>query len=299
MPDLADLYPDFESRWIDTTAGKLFCRVGGKGAPLLLIHGYPQTNVMWHRVAPALSERFTLVIPDLPGYGWSQVPQPSPDHAPYDKRSMANAMVELMEQIGHIRFRLAGHDRGGRVAYRLALDHPERVEKVAVLDIVPTYEMWAGMDKTLAVKAWHWLFMAQREPLPEMLIKGAPTPFQDWVMSSWTKAKNLSAFDARALSHYRAFFQSPDRIHAACEDYRAGHRIDPEHDTADKEAGRKIAAPLLALWGETGIVAERSPLDTWRDWATKVSGQPIDSGHFLAEENPTATAAALLAFFGR
>src|SRR5688572_17837086 len=146
MPDLADLYPGFESRWINTPAGKLFCRVGGNGPPLLLLHGYPQTNVMWHRVAPKLSERFRLILPDLPGYGWSDVPRASSNHAPYDKRSMANAMIALMEEIGFVRFRLAGHDRGGRVAYRLALDHPERLESLCVLDIVPTYEMWTRMD---------------------------------------------------------------------------------------------------------------------------------------------------------
>jgi len=299
MPDLADLYPDFESRWIVTAAGKLFCRVGGKGPPLLLIHGYPQTNVMWHRVAPALAERFTLVLPDLPGYGWSDVPRQNADHAPYDKRSIANAMIALMEEIGFVRFCLAGHDRGGRVAYRLALDHPERVEKIATLDIVPTIEMWARMDQQMAMKTWHWPFLAQHEPLPEMLIASVPTQFQNWLMASWTKAKDLSCFDERALAHYRAFFENPARIHATCEDYRAGQRIDPAHDAADKKAGKKITAPMLALWGAAGRIPDAgSPLDTWRNWATNVSGQAIDSGHFLAEENPDATAAAMLSFFG-
>ncbi len=297
MPDLADLYPGFESRWITTSAGKLFARVGGKGPPLLLIHGYPQTNVMWHRVAPALTARFTLVIPDLPGYGWSEVPRGDADHTPYDKRSMAKAMIELMEEIGHVRFRLTGHDRGGRVAYRLALDHPERVEKLATLDIVPTYEMWARMDQKLAMKIWHWPFLAQEEPLPEMLIGKAPTAFQDWELAHWSKKQDLSAFDPRALAHYRAFFQSPDRVHATCEDYRAGQSIDLAYDTADKDAGRKIEVPMLALWGDAGIPGERGPLDIWRNWATNVSGHAIDSGHFLPEENPDATAAALLAFF--
>ena len=299
MPDLADLYSSFESRWITTTAGKLFCRVGGSGPPLLLIHGYPQSNVMWHRVAPALAERFTLVLPDLPGYGWSDAPRASAHHAPYDKRSIANALIALMEEIGFVRFRLAGHDRGGRVAYRLALDHPERVEKLSTLDIVPTYEMWARMDHTMAMKTWHWPFLAQPEPLPEMLIGKAPTAFQDWLMASWTGAKNLSAFDERALMHYHAFFENPDRIHATCEDYRAGQTTDVAHDKADRDAGKKIVVPLLVLWGAAGrIPAAGSPLDTWRNWANNVSGQAIDSGHFLAEENPDATTAALLAFFG-
>ncbi|MGE3148607.1 MAG: alpha/beta hydrolase, partial [Pseudorhodoplanes sp.] len=273
MVDLADLFPGFESRWITTSAGKLFARVGGKGPPLLLLHGYPQTNVMWHAIAPQLAAHFTLVIPDLPGYGWSDVPRADAEHAPYDKRSMAAAMIELMEEAGFVRFRLAGHDRGGRVAYRLALDHPERVEKIAVLDIKPTWEMWAAMDQGAAMKTWHWPFLAQAAPLPEMLIEGAPTRFQDWLMASWTKARDLSAFDPRALAHYRAFFQSPDRIHATCEDYRAGQTVDAAHDAADKKAGKTIAAPLLALWGDAGIVAQSTPLDIWRGWAKSVSGQ--------------------------
>ena len=174
MPDLADLFPGFASHWIDTSAGKIFARSGGSGPPLLLLHGYTETNVMWHRVAPALAARFALVIPDLPGYGWSAVPEADAKHAPYDKRSMAKAMVEVMEKLGHVRFRLAGHDRGGRVAYRLALDHPGRVERMATLDIVPTYDMWHGMDANMAMKVWHWPFLAQPYPLPEMLIsKGA------------------------------------------------------------------------------------------------------------------------------
>jgi haloacetate dehalogenase len=207
-------------------------------------------------------------------------------------------MVALMEEIGFVRFRVAGHDRGGRVAYRLALDHPERVEKVAVLDILPTYEMWTRMDQKLAMKVWHWLFLAQPEPLPEVLIGKAPTALQDWELANWSKKKDLSAFDPGALAHYRAFFQSPDRIHATCEDYRAGQSTDLAHDAADRKAGKKIAVPLCALWGAAGIPGDRGPLEIWRDWAEQVSGQAIDSGHFLPEENPDATAAALLEFFG-
>ncbi len=295
--DLADLYPAFESLWIDTSAGRIFARKGGSGPPLMLLHGYAQTNVMWHRVAPPLAERFTLVVPDLPGYGWSDVPAAAADHTPYDKRSMAAAMVEVMEALGHVRFRLAGHDRGGRVAYRLAFDHPGRVERLAVLDIVPTYAMWQRLDHTLAMKVWHWPFLAQPHPLPEMLLGKAPVEYLDWKMASWTKSKDLSAFDPRALAHDRAFFQDPGRIHATCEDYRAGESTDVSHDAADREAGKKITVPLCALWGSAGIPSASGPLDIWREWATKVSGAPIDSGHFVCEENPDATAAALLAFF--
>ena len=298
MPDLADLYPNYASHWVDTSIGKIFTRSGGSGPPLLLLHGYPQTNVMWHRVAPSLAARFALVIPDLPGYGWSAVPQNDAAHAPSDKRSTAKVMIEVMEALGHVRFRLAGHDRGGRVAYRLALDHPGRVERMATLDIVPTYDMWHGMDRFMAMKIWHWPFLAQPEPLPEMLISKAPVDFLDWKMASWTKAKNLSAFDARALEHYRAAFSDPLRIHAFCEDYRAGWGADLANDEADRSAGNKIACPLLALWGTAGIPSETSgPLKIWHEWAVNVSGKPIDSGHFLPEENPQATATALLEFF--
>ena len=294
MPDLADLHPSFAAHWVDTSIGKVFARAGGSGPPLLLLHGYTQTNVMWHRVAPALAESFSLVIPDLPGYGWSAVPEADASHAPYDKRSMARVMVEVMERLGHVRFRLAGHDRGGRVAYRLALDHPGRVERLATLDIVPTYDMWTGMDRNMAMKVWHWPFLAQPAPLPEMLIAKAPVEYLEWKMASWTKAKNLSAFDTRALDHYRAAFSDPLRIHAHCEDYRAGQAADFAHDEADRKVGKTIACPLLALWGAAGIPSEAGgPLTIWRQWAPQAVGQSIDSGHFLAEENPDATARAL------
>jgi haloacetate dehalogenase len=297
MPDLADLFPGYASKWIDTRIGKIFARVGGEGPPLLLLHGYAQTNVMWHRVAPVLAQHFTLVLPDLPGYGWSVAPASGLGHAPYDKRSMANVMIEVMEAVGFARFNLAGHDRGGRVAYRLALDHPGRLQKLAVLDIIPTYEMWHRMDHTLAMKVWHWPFMAQKYPMPELLITKAPVEYLDWKMASWTKAKNLSAFDPRALAHYRAFFSDPSRVHATCEDYRAGETTDLANDEVDHAERNKISAPLLALWGAAGIPSENTPLAIWRDWAKTVVGKAIDSGHFLAEENPAATATAMYEFF--
>ena len=298
MPDLADLHPGFASHWIDTSVGKIFARAGGSGPPLLLRHGYAQTNVMWHRVAPALAARFSLVLPDLPGYGWSVAPEADANHEPYSKRAMAKVMIEIMEKLGHVRFRLAGHDRGGRVGYRLALDEPGRVERLAVLDIVPTWTMWHRMNDKAAMKVWHWPFLAQPYPLPEMLLSKAPVEYLDWKMASWTKRKDLSAFDPRALAHYRAFFSDPLRIHATCEDYRAGRNADLAHDDADRAAGRKITCPVLALWGDAGIPGETStPLAVWREWANEVAGQAIDSGHFVAEENPQATAAALLAFF--
>jgi len=297
--DLADLFPGFESRWIDTATGKIFARVGGKGPPLMLLHGYAQTNVMWHKVAPELARHFTLVVPDLPGYGWSDVPRSTADHSPYTKRAMAAAMVEAMEALGHARFALAGHDRGGRVAYRLALDHPGRLSKLATLDIVPTWHMWHDLDARLAYRIWHWTFLALPAPGPEEVIGRDAVAFWDWKTAAGTKSKDLSSFDPRALAHYRAFFQDPGRIHATCEDYRAGRTTDLAIDDADRAAGRKIACPMLAIWGAAGIPSEtKNPLDTWREWARDVRGFAIDCGHYLPEENAPATAKALIEFFG-
>jgi haloacetate dehalogenase len=294
MPDLADLFPGFASHWIDTSAGRIFARAGGAGPPLLALHGYPQTHVTWHRVAPILAERFTVIVPDLPGYGWSAAPKPDAEHAPYTKRAMAQAMIEVMQALGHVRFRLAGHDRGGRVGYRLALDHPGRLEKAAVLDIVPTWEMWTTMDGKGAMRAWHWQFLAQPHPLPELLLGKAANEYFDLLAANWQR--KAGAFDDRALAHYRASFTDPARIHASCEDYRAGQSTDFQHDDTDRKAGKKIACPLLVLWGNTGAVSQKSPLETWREWASDVRGGPIESGHFLCEENPQATARALLEF---
>jgi haloacetate dehalogenase len=298
MADLADLFPGFASHWIDTAAGRIFARAGGSGPPLMLLHGYAQTNVMWHKVAPVLAQRFSLVIPDLPGYGWSDAPQAERDHAPYTKRAMAAAMVDVMEKLGHARFALAGHDRGGRVAYRLALDNPGRLTKLSTLDIVPTWHMWHDLDARLAYRIWHWTFLALPAPGPETVIGRDAVAFWDWKTAPGTKAKDLSAFDRQALAHYHAFFQDPGRIHATCEDYRAGRTTDLAHDEADRAAGKRIDCPLLALWGASGIPSEtKSPLDTWREWAGDVRGFAIDCGHYLPEENPQATAQALLEFF--
>ena len=298
MPDLADLFPGYKSEWINTRSGRIFARVGGNGPPLLLLHGFSETHVMWHRVAPQLAERFTVIIADLPGYGWSDMPESDEQHTPYTKRAMAKTLVEAMEQLGHVHFALAGHDRGGRVSYRLALDHPGRLSKLAVLDILPTYDYWERMDWRYALKIYHWTFLAQPNPLPETLILGSPDFFLKQKMASQTKSKTLDAIDRRALEHYLAPFRDPSRVHAMCEDYRAGAGADYTYDKADRDAGNKITIPLLALWGDVGIAtAAATPLDTWKTWATDVRGMPIDSGHFLCEENPDATAKALLEFF--
>ena len=298
MADLADLFPGYEAKWIGTTSGRIFARVGGKGPPLLLLHGYSSTHVMWHNVAPKLDDRFTLVIADLPGYGWSDMPESDKDHTPYTKRAMAKALVEAMESLGYVHFALAGHDRGGRVSYRLALDHPGRLSRLAVLDILPTYNYWERINRLYALKIYHWTFLAQLYPFPETLILGNPDFFLKEKMASQTKSRTLAAFDPQAMAHYLAPFRDPSRVHAMCEDYRAGAYADYDIDKADVDAAKKITVPMLALWGDAGIAAAAAtPLDTWTSWATNVRGAPVDSGHFLAEENPDATAKLLREFF--
>jgi haloacetate dehalogenase len=297
MAELAELYPGYGSHFFETSAGKIFVRTGGKGSPVLLLHGYPQTNVMWHRVAPRLAEQHSVVLADLPGYGQSDAPAAGADHSPYTKRDMAQAMVEAMEQLGHEKFAVVGHDRGGRVAYRLALDHPERVTRLSTLDIIPTWEMWDKMSAQRAMRVFHWTFLAQPYPLPEMLIGKAPIEYMEWKMLAWNGSKSNSIFDGRAFDHYRAAFMQPERIHAMCEDYRAGQSTDVAIDDADVKAGRKIECPLLALWGTRGIPSiGEQPLDVWRRWARDVRGKAINGGHFLVEENPDDTLAELLPF---
>jgi haloacetate dehalogenase len=293
--DSPDLFPGFAHRTVETQGARIFCRSGGSGPPVVLLHGYPQTHVMWHRIAPALAERFTLVLPDLRGYGESSCPPSDAAHAAYSKRAMARDVVEVMAAFGFDRFAVVGHDRGGRVAYRLALDAPQQVEKLAVLDIVPTHAMWTGMNARRAYKTYHWLFLAQPAPMPERLIETDPATYLDHTLASWTKTGDLSAFDAQALRAYRRSFSRPQNIHAACEDYRAGYFYDWQADEEDRAAGRRIDAPLLALWGDAGIPSDKvsDPLAVWREWARQVEGAGIDSGHFVCEENPDATLAHL------
>ena len=275
MPDLADLYPGYQSHWIDTSAGKLFARTGGKGPPLLLLHGYAQTHVMWHRVAPALAEHFSLVIADLPGYGWSSVPESGEDHAPYDKRSMAKAMVELMEKLGHVRFRLAGHDRGGRVAYRLALDHPHRLEKLSTLDIVPTYAMWHGIDAKLAFRIWHWTFLALPAPFPE----NDDRPRSGRLLEPDDRAGHQGEI-ARRVRSARGRRTTARSSAIRCASTRPARTIAPaapptSHTTRPtaRRAGRSSArcwrcGARRAFRAEAGT----GPLATWREWATDVRG---------------------------
>lgn len=282
-------------RRIGTAGGSLAVSVMGEGPPLLLLHGFPQSRMMWGAVAPMLAARHTLVIPDLPGYGDSDPPA---DTAAASKRAMAERMVEAMAALGHETFDVAGHDRGGRVAYRMALDHPARVRRLAVLDILPTSDYWAKMDRAFGLKIYHWAFLAQPAPLPETLIGGAADFWLDWTLRSWTASGTLDAFDAAAMDHYRGNFHDPARLKAMCDDYRAGAGIDVEHDLSDRATGRRIEAPTLVLWGAGGIAqSAETPLDAWRGWASDVAGGPVAAGHFLPEENPADTGAALARFF--
>jgi len=294
---LPELFPGFETRRIGTSGGQIHCRIGGGGPPLLLLHGYPQTHAMWHKVAPVLSEKFQLVIADLPGYGASDIPKNDSQNTPFSKRAMAHSLIELMVSLGHERFLVVGHDRGARVTYRMAVDHPERIQAAAVVDILPTASYWDRMDREFALKIYHWAFLAQPSPLPETLISAEPITYLEHTLASWTAAQDLTCFSESALSHYLAAFADPDRVAAACNDYRAGAYIDFDHDKADEAAGRKIKPPLLAVWGGTGIAENAdSPLTAWQRWAESVQGASVPSGHFVPEENPDGLLALLLPF---
>lgn len=295
--ELADLFPGFDTLTVETGLARLFCRTGGSGPPLLLLHGYPQSHVIWHKIAPRLAEHFTLVMPDLPGYGSSSIPPLSEDHAAYSKRSTARAMTELMQTLGHEQFRVAGHDRGGRVAYRLALDMPEVIDRLAVLDILPTFDYWERLDRTFGLKIYHWMFLAQPAPFPERLIGANPTSFLEHTLAGWTADKTLDSFSPDALIDNRMWFADPARISATCEDYRAGATTDYDHDRADRLAGKSIRMPFLALWGRNGIASSvDDPLSVWKTWCPQVIGGEIPCGHFLPEEAPTETGDALLNF---
>jgi haloacetate dehalogenase len=291
---------DFTAATIDTDETTIFARTAGSGPPLLLLHGFPQTHLMWRDVAPILAHRFTVVCADLRGYGASGCPPTDADHAPYAKRAMAGDMVQLMGQLGHDRFAVCGHDRGGRVAYRLALDHPERVSHAAVLDVVPTETAWARADARLALGFWPWSLLAQDAPLPETLLQLGAQAIVDNAFSAWGSAPET--FPPHVRAAYVAALQDPAHAHAICEEYRAAAGLDREHDRADLAARRRIACPLLALWSREGALGQwyadaGGPLALWRDWADDVHGEAVDGGHFFPEEHPGATAERLTAFF--
>lgn len=288
------MFEGFDTRRIDAGETEIHLVAGGKGPPLLLLHGYPQTHVMWHKVAPALAAHFTVVAADLRGYGDSGKPESDPDHLVYSKRSTARDMIAVMVELGHKRFFVAGHDRGGRVAHRMALDHADAVKRLAVLDIVPTHRVFQDTDKALATAYYHWFFLIQPDGLPERMIGADPEYFLRYSLGRWGSLPD--AFTPEAMAEYVRCFSDPATIHASCEDYRAGASMDLRHDEDDD--GKLVQCPTLALWGEQGAMhAMYNVLETWRERAADVTGRPIDCGHFLAEEAPEETAEALIAFF--
>lgn len=256
---------------------------GGSGPPLLLLHGYPQTHVMWHLVAPRLARSFHVICADLRGYGDSSKPSGGPQHAAYAKRAMASDMAGLMSSLGYPTFAVAGHDRGARVAHRLALDNPDTVTRLAVLDIAPTLHMFETTDQAFATGYYHWFFLIQKNGLPEHMIGADPTYYLHHKLGQWSGGN--AQFDEAAVQEYIRCFSTPEAIHASCEDYRAAAAIDLDHDRADRSAGHKIGCPLLVLWGAQGLVGRTyDMLPVWRSYANEVQGRALDCGHFLAEE---------------
>lgn len=283
----AQLLAGFEILDIEGTDGvTIRTRKAGDGPPILLLHGYPQCHVMWHLVAPKLAEKFTVIVPDLRGYGDSSKPSGGANHVNYSKRAMAADMVAVMATLGHQKFSVFGHDRGGRVAHRMALDHADKIERLGVLDIVPTHTLFERTDKTFALGYYHWFFLAQPAPMPEKLIGADPEYYMSCKMGHWSADDAL--FDPAAMAEYVRCFSDPATIHASCEDYRAAITIDLEHDEADFD--NKIACPTLVLWGEAGLMHKTyDVLAAWQEKCEIVSGRALPSGHFLPEEAPDET----------
>jgi haloacetate dehalogenase len=285
------LFPGFSQRRIKTRGATINLRIGGEGPPLLLLHGYPQTHAMWHKVAPQLARDYTVVCPDLRGYGDSSKPKGLPDHANYSKRAMALDMVEAMESLGFVAFHLVGHDRGGRVAHRLARDHGRRVRTLTVLDISPTLKMYESTNMQFAKAYYHWFFLIQEAPLPERMLSQVGI---DYILTRLGRGKSgKKIFDPRALAEYRRCFNA----HSTCEDYRASATMDLVHDRKCKQ---KITMPLLALWGRQGVVAALFDcLQDWREVAADVRGRALPCGHFIPEEKPRELLAELRRFLNR
>ena len=294
------MFEGFEAAEVPTGETSIFVRSSGAGPAILLLHGFPQTHLMWRDIAPLLAASFTVVCPDLRGYGRSGCPRSASDHSPYSKRAMARDMAEVMEQLGFGRFAVAGHDRGGRVAFRLAMDHPNRIERLAVLDVLPGSAMWERADARLALAFWPWSLLAQPEPLPERLLAGDPGAVVDDALTQWDTPR--SAFSGAVRDAYVDALRDPAHVHAICEEYRAAASIDREHDEADRKLGRKITCPLLALWSAKGGLEHwygdaGGPLALWREWADDVAGGAVEGGHFFAEEKPQEIARTLAHFF--
>ena len=298
LPPDPGLYPGFEARWVRTNGADIFVRHGGTGPPLLLLHGNPLTLSSWHKIAGPLARKYHIVATDLRGYGDSVGPvDGGVKHINYSFRAMAQDQVDVMTALGFDRYFVAGHDRGARVAHRMALDHPERVRKLALLDILPTRYVWNNTSREWALNSWHWVFMAQPDEMFERMIEAVPA--QDFIMRHLGRTGKPAFIDDRALAEYIRCF-TPKTIHGSCEDYRAAAGIDLEHDEADHKAGRKIAAPALIVWGSrshTGRFYGGDLLSIWREEAADVTGGPLNTGHYIAEEGPAAVAESFERFF--
>jgi len=289
------MFETFKTQRINTGDAEIHLRIGGDGPPVVLLHGYPQSGACWHKVAPALAERYRVIVPDLRGYGDSKGPAPDSENKLYSKRAMAADIAGVLDALSIETAMVVGHDRGGRVAYRFALDHPGRLTKLAVLDIIPTVEMWERMDAAAFIGGYHWPFLAQVASLTEPMIGADPDLYLRHTLNSWIQVKDC--FSEAAMAEYLRCFRNPSVIAACCADYRAGATTDWANDRADREVGRKISCPTLALWGHRPGRESIDSLAVWRTWCScSVLGQPIACGHFLPEENPTDTLAALSAF---
>ena len=290
------MFEEFERHEIDTEDATIVSLIGGSGPPLLLLHGYPQTHVAWHRLVPVLSQHYTVVATDLRGYGDSRGPQ-QVDAAAYSKRTMARDQLAVMTHFGFPRFGLMGHDRGARVGYRLVLDHPDTVQAFVSLTVIPSAEMWARSGKAFGLGAYHWFLFAQPYDLPERLLSGDPDYFLDWTLRKM--AKDPGCLSDEALATYRAAFRRPEVRHAMMQDYRAGATLDHEHDLADRAAGRVLDCPVLVLWEQGRFEEKETPLTIWQAWATQVEGRAIPGGHLQAEEQPDAVLDAVGPFLAR
>jgi haloacetate dehalogenase len=284
----------FMTSQVEVSGNTIFLRRYGKGPAILLVHGFPRTSLMWRFLAPKLAENHTVICADLRAYGGSGIPASADDHFPYSKRAMAKELVEVMDSLGFRTFTLVGHDRGGRVSYRLALDHPKNVERLAVFDVIPILEAWSRCDVRFARTYWPWILLSQKSPLPESYLLGAPK-------AAFDNPFGHGSFGPDILEEYVSNYRDPARIHGICEEYRAAATIDVEHDRADKEASRRIECPMLHLWAEGGpldtfYTKEGGPLGIWRQWAPRAQGQAMKGGHFFPEENPDDTAVLVKQF---
>ncbi len=287
------MFEDFEKRYIRANGIEHFVVTGGKGPPLLLLHGYPQTHMAFHAIAPILAEHFSLIIPDIRGYGRTRGPAPDSDHENYSKRTMANDAVELMHELGFQKFAVAGHDRGGRTAYRMALDHPGRVTHLVCIDIIPTLVLWERMDQNVAMSTFHWPLLSQPAPLPEKLIANEPHFWVKTLIDRWIGKGN--SLNEAALQDYQAQFLNRLTLESTCEDYRAGVTCDIDHDRADRENGHKITCATLVIWGEQFLKSRSGNiLQIWNEWSENVVDLPLDCGHFIAEEKPDECATAII-----